>query len=95
MYAYSNYYDEDEDAKLDNETLQTALISLVAIWFVSAVTFALNIKREYLHTLYDMDTASTYNRKMFSHSREDQDNQKYYILTHHPDVYKAWGDELI
>ena len=93
VYAYSNYYNGDE--KLDDETLQNALISLVAIWFVSTVTFASVIKREFLHTFYDMDTASTYNRKAFLHLREDQDFEKSWSLTVHPDVYKAWGDELI
>ena len=57
VYAYSNYYNRDE--KIDSKTLQTVLGSLVAIWFISAVAFALVIKREYLHTFYDMDTAST------------------------------------
>ena len=68
---------------------------MVSIWFVSAVTFALVIKREYLHTFYDMDTASTYNRQRFLHLREDQDDLKSDILSLHPDVYMAWGDELI
>ena len=67
----------------------------MAIWFVSAVTLALVMKREYLHTFYNMDTASTYNRKAFLHLREDQDLEKSFMLTVHPDVYKAWGDELI
>ena len=93
VYAYSNYYNGDE--KIDGETLQTALISLVAIWFVSAVTFSLVIKRKYLHTFYDMDTASTFNRNVFSSLREDQDLEKSYVLTIHPDVYMSWGDELI
>ncbi|GMH86410.1 hypothetical protein TrST_g5560 [Triparma strigata] len=95
VYAYSNHYDEDEDAKLDDETLQTALICLVAIWFVSALTFASVIKREYLHTFYDMDTASIYSRKYFLKLREDQNEERSYLLTIHPDVYKAWGDELL
>ena len=81
--------------KLDNQTLQTALGSLVAIWFVSAVTFALVIKRKYLHTFYDMDTASTYNRKSFLHLREDQDLERSNLLKIHPYVYKAWGEELL
>ena len=93
VHVYSTYY--KEDVKLEYETLQTVLGSLVAIWFVSAVTFALVIKREYLHTFYDMDTASTFNRKVFSSLREDQDLEKSYVLTCHPDVYKAWGDEHI
>ena len=93
VYAYSNYYNGDE--KIDGGTLQTALISLVAIWFVSAVTFALVIKRKYLHPFYDMDTASTFNRKSFLHLREDQDLEKSEYLTCHPDIYMAWGDELI
>ena len=80
--------------KLDNETLHTALGSLVTIWFVSAVTFALVIKREYLHTFYDFDTASTFNRKEFL-QLNDKDLEKSEILTRHPDVYKTWGDELI
>ena len=80
--------------KLDNETLHTALGSLVTIWFVSAVTFALVIKREFLHTFYDFDTASTFNRKEFL-QLNDKDLEKSEILTRHPDVYKAWGDELI
>ena len=90
---YSTYY--NEDVKLDDKTLQTVLGSLVAIWFVSAVTFALVIKRKYLHTFYDMDTASTFNRKAFLHLREDQDLDKAGFLTIHPDIYMAWGDELI
>ena len=69
--------------------------SLVAIWFVSAATVALVIKREYLHTFYSMDTASTFNRKVFLHLREDQDLEKSVALKDHPDVYVAWGDELI
>ena len=89
VYAYSNYYGEEEDVKLDEEALQTAPGSLVTIWFVSAVTFALNIKREYLHTFYDMDTASTYNLQRFLHLRKDQDDLKSDILTLHPNVYKA------
>ncbi|GMH96203.1 hypothetical protein TrST_g13193 [Triparma strigata] len=93
VYAYSNYYDEDE--KIDGETLQTTLGSLVSIWFVSAVTFALVIKREYLHTFYSMETASAYNRKNFLHHKEDQDDKKKGVLSLHPDVYKAWGEELI
>ena len=93
VYAYSNYYNRDE--KIDSKTLQTVLGSLVAIWFISAVAFALVIKREYLHTFYDMDTASTYNRKWFSLLKEDQDDEKKGVLSLHPDVYKAWGDELI
>ncbi|GMH96194.1 hypothetical protein TrST_g13191 [Triparma strigata] len=92
VHLYSNYYDEDE--KIDGETLQTTLGSLVAIWFVSAVTFASVIKREFLHTFYDMDTASTYNRKTFLYLN-DKDLEKSRILTRHPDVYMAWGDELI
>ena len=75
--------------------LQTVFGSLVAIWFVSAVTFALVIKRKYLHTFYDMDTASTFNQKAFLHLREDQDLEKSDILNGHPDIYMAWGDELI
>ena len=81
--------------KVIDATLQTALISLVTIWFVSAATFALVIKRRYLHTFYDMDTASTFNQKIFLHLREDQDLEKSEYLSVHPDVYKAWGDELI
>ena len=69
--------------------------SLVAVWFVSAVTFALVIKRKYLHTFYDMDTLSTFNRKAFLHLREDQDLKKSEYLTLHPDVYMSWGDELL
>ena len=92
-YTYSNYYNGDK--KIDGETLQNALISLVAIWFVSAVTFALVIKRKYLHTFYDMDTASTFNRKAFLHFREDQDLEKSELITIHPDLYMPWGDELI
>ena len=42
-----------------------------------------------------MDTASTFNRKAFLHLREDQDLEKSYVLTCHPDVYKSWGDELM
>ena len=93
VHVYSTYY--NEDVKLNNETLQTVFGSLVAVWFVSAVTFALVIKRKYLHTFYDMDTASTYNRKAFLHLREDQDLEKSVALADHPDIYMAWGDELI
>ena len=67
----------------------------MAIWFVSAVTFTLVIKREYLHTFYSMETASTYNRKRFLLLKEDEDDKKKGVLSLHPDVYKAWGDELI
>ena len=93
VHLYSNYC--NEDSKLDDVTLQTTLICLVAIWFISAVTFTLVIKREYLHTFYDMSTASTFSRKKFSSLREDQDLEKSDLLTDHPDVYKAWGDQLL
>jgi len=93
VQVYSTYY--NEDVKLDNETLQTVFGSLVAIWFVSAVTFALVIKRAYLHTFYDLHTASTFNRKSFLHLREDQDLEKSEKMRRHPDIYMAWGDELI
>ncbi|GMI00639.1 hypothetical protein TrST_g8799 [Triparma strigata] len=93
VHVYSNYY--SGDVKVDNETLQTALGSLVTIWFVSAVTFASVIKREYLHTFFNMDTASTFNKKVFLSLREDQDFEKSDLLTIHPDVYKTWGDELL
>ena len=69
VHVYSTYY--NEDVKVDDKTLQTVLGSLVAIWFVSAVTFALVIKRKYLHTFYDMDTASIYSRKYFLKLGED------------------------
>ena len=93
VYVYSNYY--DKDGKLGDEALQTTLGSLVAIWFVSAVTLASVIKREYLHTFYDTDTASSYGRKRFLNFKEDQDDLKSIILTLHHDIYKVWGDELI
>jgi len=93
VHVYSTYY--NEDVKLEYETLQTVLGSLVAIWFVSAVTLALFIKRGYLHTFYGMDTASTFNRKAFLHLREDQDLEKSEKMRRHPDIYMAWGDELI
>ena len=92
VYVYSNYYNEeegeDEGVTLDDEMLQTVLISLVAIWFVSAVTFASVIKREYLHTFYNMYTASTFNQKHFLNLTQVQDLEKHYVLTFHPDVYK-------
>lgn len=90
---YSTY--NNKDGKLDDETLQTAVGSLVTIWLFSAVTFASVIKREYLTTFYDMDSASTYNQKLFLHLREDQDLEKSVVLILHPDIYKKWGDELI
>lgn len=68
----------------------------MSIWFLSAVAFASVINREYLHTFYDMDTASSFNQKEFLHHlRDNQDEEKSDILTLHPDVYLAWGDELI
>ena len=67
----------------------------MAIWFVSAVTFASVIKREYLNTFYSMDTASTYNRKRFLALREDQELEKSEILPMHPDIYAKWGDTLL
>ena len=91
MYS-TNYSKED---KLDDETLQTVLGSLMAIWLLSFVTFASVINREYLHTFYDMDKTSSYNKKWFQSQREDQDLEKSTIFTCHPDVYKVWGDELI
>ena len=93
VHVYSTYY--KGDVKLEYKTLQTVLGSLVAIWFVSAVTFALVIKREYLHTFFNMDTASTFNRKTFLHFREYQDLEKSELITIHPDLYMPWGDELI
>ena len=59
------------------------------------MTFASVVKREYLHSFYSMETASTYNRKAFLHLREDQDLEKSVVLADHPDIYMAWGDELI
>ena len=58
---------------------------------MSAVSFAIVIKREYHHTFYGFDTALTYNRKSFLNLREDQEEEKSNIFTLHPDVYKKWG----
>lgn len=90
VYLYSTHHENDD--KLSQSTLQTVLGSLVAIWVVSLVSFALVIKREYLHTFYAADTSSTYNRKEFLILREDQEAEKSGYLTLHPDVYKPWSD---
>ncbi|GMI10985.1 hypothetical protein TrLO_g9310 [Triparma laevis f. longispina] len=66
--------------------------SLVAIWVVSAASFAPVIKREYLHTFYDADTSSDFNRKAFLNLREDEEAQKSALITCHPDNYKKNRD---
>lgn len=48
VYLYKTHY--DGPAKLDEGTLRAVLGSLVAMWVVSLVSFALVIKRKYLHT---------------------------------------------
>lgn len=90
VYLYSFTYDQDD--KLDLSTLQAALGSLVAIWVVSAASFAPVIKREYLHTFYDADTSSDFNRKAFLNLREDEEAQKSALITCHPDNYKKNRD---
>lgn len=42
----------DGPSKLDEGTLQAVLGSLVAIWVMSIIVFALVIKREYLRTFF-------------------------------------------
>ena len=60
-WLYSNYYDKDD--KLSDETLQTVLSVLGAMWITSAVTFTLVINRSHLQTFYNLDTASDYCKK--------------------------------
>lgn len=71
VYLYLNHYEEGDGTKLSDVTLQAVLGSLYSIWLVSAVAFVLIIKREYLRTFYDFDTASTFNRKYFLNLRDE------------------------
>ncbi|GMH94227.1 hypothetical protein TL16_g12845 [Triparma laevis f. inornata] len=48
VYLFKTHY--NGPAKLDEGTLRAVLGSLVAMWVVSLVSFALVIKRKYLHT---------------------------------------------
>ena len=71
----------------------SALVTLVSIRIMSAVTLASVIKREYLHTFYD--TASALNQKAFFRLEKTQDSEKSSILTVHPDVYMSSRQKLI
>ena len=66
---------------------------LVASLFT--VTFISSIKRKYIHTFYNFDTAKDYNRKFFLNLREDQEEAKASVMYDHPDTRQGWGDELL
>ncbi|GMI04580.1 hypothetical protein TrVE_jg9907 [Triparma verrucosa] len=66
-FLYANYYDEDN--KLNTATLQAVLVSLSALWLVSAVTFISSIKHKYIHTFYNFDTTSDYDRNLWETER--------------------------
>jgi hypothetical protein len=93
-HLYSKHYEEG-DNKLDANTLQTVLAVMCAIWITSLITFVSVMNKKYLRTFYNLDTASEYNRKIVLNYREDQDEYKQGALTDHPDIYEAWGDELL
>ena len=92
-HIYSKHYEGDD--KLDANTLQTILTVMSAIWITSLITFVSVINKKYLRTFYNLDTASQYSRKIVLNCREDQDEYKSGALTEHPDIYAAWGDELL
>ena len=92
-HIYSKHYEGDD--KLNANTLQTILAVMSAIWITSLITFISVMNKKYLRTFYNLDTASEYNRKCALNYREDQDELKSDNLTEHPDIYAAWGDELL
>ena len=92
VYLYSNNY--EDDSKLDTETLRAFILSLY-MWLISAVSFVGCMKREYLHTFYNADTANENERKRFAGLREDQDDLKSKAFNQHPDLYAGWGDDLV
>ena len=83
-HLYSKRYEGDD--KLDANTLQTILAVMCAVWITSLITFVSVMKKKYLRTFYNLDTASEYNRKCVLNYREDQDEYKQGALTDHPDI---------
>ena len=92
-HLYSNYY--EGTTKLSDETLKNVLVTLSVVWLVSAVSLVSVVKKDYLRTFYSLETISEYKRRCLMSFREDQEDLKSKVLKEHPDVYKAWGEELL
>ena len=70
------------------------MFSLYAIWLLSLLSFIWVIKKSYLHTFFNLETASEFQRKTVM-SLKDQDDIKASYFFSHPDVREGWGDELL
>ena len=92
-HIYSKHYEGDD--KVDVSTLEAILAVMCAVWIASAVTFISVINKKYLRTFFSFEDAKTYHRRIVLNLRDDQEELKSGALTDHPDIYAAWGDELL
>lgn len=93
VYMYTYHY--DGDVVIDSDTLKNVLASLYTVWFISGLSFAVVIKREYLRSFYTLDTTWDYCKNTFLHLREDREEERAALFNDHPDTQKGWGDEIL
>lgn len=92
-YQYLNHY--NGETKIDKETLQSVLVGVYSVWFISSVALVSTMKRQYIRTFFSFDTSRDYNSKFVLSLREDQEELKSTIFDGHPNLYAGWGDQVL